>query len=75
MLERKTITVEEAAKILGVSRGSAYVAVREGEIPSVRIGGRIVIPRAALERMLGEEEKPRAELADSPRRKADERRQ
>ena len=42
---RLTLTVEEAAVLLGISRNSAYEAVRRGEIPSVRIGGRIVIPR------------------------------
>jgi excisionase family DNA binding protein len=42
---RLTLTVEEAAALLGISRNSAYEAVRRGEIPSVRIGGRIVIPR------------------------------
>jgi excisionase family DNA binding protein len=40
-----TMTVEEAAAYLGISRNSAYEAVRRGEIPSKRIGGRIVVPR------------------------------
>lgn len=52
MEERKTYTVEEAAERLGISRNSAYEAVRRGEIPSLRIGRRVLIPRAALERML-----------------------
>ena len=46
------LTVEEAAELLKVSRGKAYEAVRAGEIPSVRVGRCIRIPRAALERML-----------------------
>ena len=50
--ERLTLTVEEAAKALGISRASAYEAVRTHEIPSVRIGKRILVPRSALERML-----------------------
>ena len=49
---RKTLTVSETAKRLGVSRNSAYEAVRTGEIPSIRIGSRILVPLAALDRML-----------------------
>jgi len=50
--ERLTITVDEAATRLGLSRNGAYEAVRRGEIPSLRIGRRVLVPRAALERML-----------------------
>jgi excisionase family DNA binding protein len=50
--ERLTLTVEEAATSLGISRASAYEAVRRGDIPAVRIGRRILVPRAALERFL-----------------------
>jgi excisionase family DNA binding protein len=51
-IERKTLTVTEAAKALGVSRNKAYEAVRRGEIPTIKIGKRILVPVAALERML-----------------------
>jgi excisionase family DNA binding protein len=44
--------VDEAAKLLGLSRNAAYAAVAAKQIPSLRLGRRIVIPRAALERML-----------------------
>lgn len=47
-----TLTVAEAAAILHISRGSAYEAVRQRQIPSVRFGRTIRIPRAALERLL-----------------------
>lgn len=50
--ERLTLTVEEAATALGLSRAFAYEAARRGEIPSIRIGRRILIPRAALQRLL-----------------------
>lgn len=49
---RLTMTVEEAAIALGISRAFAYEAVTRNEIPHVRIGRRILIPRAALEHML-----------------------
>jgi excisionase family DNA binding protein len=48
-------SVERAGQILGISRSSAYGAVIAGEIPSVRLGRRIVIPTAPLLRMLGVE--------------------
>ncbi len=47
-----TITVVEAAERLGVSRNLAYQAVRRGEIPTVRIGNRFLVPIAAFERLL-----------------------
>lgn len=51
-LTRKTITVDEAAIYLGVSRYSAYQAVHAGSIPSIRIGRRILVPVQAFEALL-----------------------
>ena len=51
-VEPKTLTVPEAAKLLGISRGSAYEAAKTGELPVVRIGKRLLVPIKALERML-----------------------
>ena len=48
MTEPLTLTVEEAGRLLGVSRGLAYEAARRGEIPTIRIGRRLLIPRARL---------------------------
>jgi len=50
--ERLTFTVEETGKKLGLSRGLIYQAIHEGQIPSIRIGRRILIPRVALEKIL-----------------------
>jgi excisionase family DNA binding protein len=50
---RPTLSVEEAGEFLGISRASAYEGVRSGQIPSIRIGRRIVVPTAALRRMVG----------------------
>ena len=47
-----TMTVREAAEALGVGLNQAYGAADRGEIPSIRIGGRILIPRSALARLL-----------------------
>jgi len=52
--ERLVLTVEQTAKVLGLSRPAAYQATAKGEIPSIRIGRRILVPRMALERMLAE---------------------
>ena len=52
-VERQTFTVEEAARILGLGRNTAYVAARRGELPTIRIGKRFIVPRAALEKLLG----------------------
>ena len=41
-----------AAEMLGISRGLCYRLVHEGQIPSIRLGRRILIPRAALNEML-----------------------
>lgn len=51
--ERATLTIDQTAKLLGISRGSVYEGVRAGRIPSLRISPRrIVVPRAALDALL-----------------------
>ena len=47
------LTVEQTAKVLGISRGLAFTAVRAGDIPSIRIGRRILVPRDRLRQKLG----------------------
>ena len=46
------LTVQEAATYLRISRGLAFAAVRDGSLPCLRIGRRILIPRRQLEAML-----------------------
>lgn len=50
--QRLVMTVPEAGKLLGLSRGSAYAAAAAGEIPTLRMGKRLLVPIAALDRML-----------------------
>jgi excisionase family DNA binding protein len=50
--ERRTMSVEEAAVALGIGRTTAYMAIRRGELPCLRIGRRVVVPRDAIERLL-----------------------
>lgn len=47
-----TMTVDEAATELGISRGTAYACARTGQIPTVRLGRRLLVPRLALEAMM-----------------------
>lgn len=48
-----TMTVEQAAEVLGIGRATAYALVRTGAIASVRLGRRIVVPVAHLAERLG----------------------
>ena len=50
---RPTISVVEAGQILGLSKPTAYEAVRRGDIPALRFGRRVVVPTAKLLAMLG----------------------
>ena len=49
---RQTLTIDEAARVLGIGRNGAYEAARRGDIPTVRIGKRILVPRVALDEKL-----------------------
>jgi excisionase family DNA binding protein len=53
-LEKLTVSVEEAAKALGISRGLAYDLARTGRLPVLRLGHRYVVPTSALRRLLEE---------------------
>jgi excisionase family DNA binding protein len=50
------LKVKEAAGLLGIGVNSAYAAIARGELPHIRIGRNIRVPRAALERLLTCEE-------------------
>jgi excisionase family DNA binding protein len=46
------VSVERAGDCLGISRSTAYASVHDGTIPSIRLGRRLVVPTAALRRLL-----------------------
>jgi len=50
--KRLVLTVSEAAAALGISRTHAYELVARGELASLRLGRRIVVPRRSLERLV-----------------------
>lgn len=60
LVGKSTTDVTTAARVLNIGRNQAYAAVHAGEIKSIRIGGRIVIPVASLLRMLDLEDTPAA---------------
>lgn len=51
-VERRTLSVSEAARVLGISRAHAYDCVRSGVLPSITLGRRVVVPRQAIEELL-----------------------
>jgi excisionase family DNA binding protein len=50
--ERRTISIGEAARLLGVSRQSAYTYAQDGLIPVIKLGTRLLVPKAAFDRLL-----------------------
>ena len=56
IMKRETLSVPEAAQVLGISRSLAYEMARIGKLPTIRFGKRLVVQRRALERMLEQSE-------------------
>ena len=61
-----TISVEQAGELLGVSRRSAYRAAARGQIPTVRIGRRLLVPTQRLLDLLGLHSPSSTDLATEP---------
>lgn len=57
-MDAQTLKVGEAAKILRLSRTAAYNAIKRGDIPSLRIGKLLFVPKPALDAMLLNAGKP-----------------
>ena len=51
-MEKKTLSISEAGEALGIGRSAAYEAARNGQLPTIKIGKRILVPVVALEQML-----------------------
>lgn len=47
-----TLSVEEAARLLGISPGLAYELVHRGELAAIRLGRRILVPRHVIESLV-----------------------
>ena len=50
--DRRAMTVTQAAAMLGISRALAYELVARRELPAIRLGRRIIVPRHAIDAML-----------------------
>lgn len=55
IMGQPTCSVEEAAKVLHIGRTQAYRAVRSGELRSIRIGKRVLVPTIAIRELLNGE--------------------
>jgi len=51
-VERQTVTIGEFADVVGIHLNTAYRAAKRGEIPVIRVGGRLLVPKAVLMRIL-----------------------
>jgi len=56
--ERLTLTVEEAWRLLGISRATAYTLVQQGRLPAIRISDRRwIVPKKAIDELLASAKK------------------
>ncbi len=60
ILSEPTASVPDAGKLLGLARNASYEAAKRGEIPTLRFGGKLRVPTAALRKMI---EQPAASVA------------
>ena len=51
-MEKQTFSIKETAEQLGLHHDAVYRAAKKGEIPVIRIGGRILVPKAVMRRLL-----------------------
>lgn len=54
--EALTLSIEHAARLIGVSRTTAYRMVRDGDLQAIRVGRRVLVLKKPLMEMLGAEE-------------------
>lgn len=59
--ERPVLRIEEAGRVLGLSRSAAYAAATRGDLPVIRIGRRLLVPTLALLRLLGDDGRDEAD--------------
>ena len=65
--ERPTLTVDAVAEILGLDRKTVYEGAASGQIPSIRVGRRLLFPRAAIDAWLSAA-RPRRATVPAPTR-------
>lgn len=50
--ERLVYTVPEAGRLLGLSRNGSYEAAKRGDIPTIRIGRLLLVPKVPFHRII-----------------------
>lgn len=50
--ERLVYTVPEAGRLLGLGRNASYEAAKRGDIPTIRIGRLLLVPKAPFHRLI-----------------------
>ena len=55
ILSYPTCSTEQAASVLGIGRGHAYRMVKDGELPAIQLGKRLLVKTAALRRMISDQ--------------------
>ena len=65
-LERLVYTIPEAGRLLGLGRNAAYDAAKRGDIPTLRIGRLLLVPKIPFHRMLGIADGAKATPSDPP---------
>ncbi|WP_181110602.1 helix-turn-helix domain-containing protein [Rathayibacter sp. AY1B8] len=68
---RAAISVEEAGEVIGIGRASAYATVRNGELPSIRISRRLVVPVPPCSRCSARARPARTESGCEARRRGE----
>jgi len=64
--EKRTYTVAEVVEILGVSRITVLRRIKDGTIPSIRLGRRVLIPAEYVDELLGKWREDKAEADKNP---------
>jgi excisionase family DNA binding protein len=59
-------SVPDIALMLGISSATAWKRVKDGSIPSIRLGGRVLVPLARLEALLAGEDDADAQKGEEP---------
>ena len=57
-VERRTLTIKETAASLGISDWMVYEMVKRGELKTIRVGKRILVPVSALDQFVAENQSP-----------------
>ncbi|MRH92592.1 helix-turn-helix domain-containing protein [Nocardia sp. SYP-A9097] len=58
LLVEPTISIPDAARILGIGRSTVYAAVKLGELPAIRVGHRVRIPSKWIREALRVDDEP-----------------